>query len=95
MASCRKPDFNSNLMKLTSLLQLVDKLQQAGKTHNFTKTLLRFRLCTHWNSKICRRFDSNSSHRTILGFEELQDEVDDFEEESVEFFIKEEQTIVE
>ena len=31
----------------------------------------------------------------ISGFEDLQEEVDDFEEESVEFFIKEEQTIVE
>ena len=31
--SCNKPDFN-NLMKLTSLLQLIDKLQKAGKTDN-------------------------------------------------------------
>ena len=36
MTSCKKPDLKTccNLMKLTSLLQLVDKLQQAGEIDN-------------------------------------------------------------
>ena len=35
--SCIKPDFNSNLMELTSGMQLVDMLDQAGKIDNFQR----------------------------------------------------------
>ena len=36
---------NGNLMKLTSLLQLVDKLQQAGKIDNLQQVCGVFWLC--------------------------------------------------
>ena len=48
MTSSNKPDFNRllNLMKLTSLLELVDKLQQAGKIENLQQVCGAFRLCS-------------------------------------------------
>ena len=49
MTSCNKPDFYklpATLMKLTSLLQFVDKLQQVGKIDNLQQVCDVFWLCT-------------------------------------------------
>ncbi|CAB3991027.1 Eukaryotic translation initiation factor 3 subunit B [Paramuricea clavata] len=88
----------SEIKKYQKMFENKDRMSQKKASKELIeKRRSMMREFLEYRDRKKREFQEQEDQRHELrkGFEDLQEEVDDFEEESVEFFIKEEQSIVE